>query len=157
MRNGNSLGKSAEALFSCQLYKYTNWPNPKVPPKPGVYAVWQEEELVWVGSAGGSLRSRFEKHSKGQRRGSEFLKAVFARLMFRHLGLEKAMKMAGETQLLVDVITAKFVKEHLSYQYLPTRNEQTAEFIATAICQGKTCFPQPFLNSSENDASLRGS
>ena len=149
MSNGNSLGESTEALFSGQLHKYANWPNPKVPPKPGVYAVWQEEELVWVGSAGGSLRSRFEKHFKGQRRGSEFLKAVFARLMFRHLGLEKAMKMAGETQLLVDVITAKFVKEHLSYQYLPTPNEKTAEFIATAICQGKTRFPQPFLNSSE--------
>ena len=145
----SQLSKFAEALFAAPLYQYSDWPNSKVPNGPGVYAVWFDEELVWVGSAGGSLRSRLERHVKGQRRGSEFLKAVFARLMFRHLGLEKAMKMAGETQLLVDVITAKFVKEQLSYQYLPTPNEKTAEFIATAICQGKTRFPQPFLNSSE--------
>ena len=144
-----SIEKNAEDLFSGSLHKYSDWPNPDVPPKSGVYAVWQEEELVWVGSAGGSLRSRFEKHAKGQRRGSEFLKAVYARLMFRQLGLEKAMQMAGETQLLVDVITAKFVKGHLAYQYLPTHNEQSAETIAKAICQGKTRHPKPFLNAAD--------
>ncbi|MBG28951.1 MAG: hypothetical protein CMI31_02960 [Opitutae bacterium] len=144
-----SIDKSVEALFSGALHNYSDWPNPDVPTQSGVYAVWHEEELVWVGSAGGSLKSRFEKHAKGQRRGSEFLKAVYARLMFRKLGLEKAMQMAGETQLLVDVITAKFVKGHLAYQYLPTPNEQTAEVIANAICKGKTRHPKPFLNSAD--------
>ena len=143
-----SIDKSVEDLFSGSLHKYSDWPNPDVPPRSGVYAVWQEEELVWVGSAGGSLKSRFEKHAKGQRRGSEFLKAVYARLMFRQLGLEKAMQMAGETQLLVDVITAKFVKDHLAYQYLTTPDEQTAEVIAKGICRGKTSHPKPFLNAA---------
>ena len=145
----STIATGVEGLLSGSLHNYSDWPNPDVPPKSGVYAVWQGEELVWVGSAGGSLKSRFEKHFKGQRRGSEFLKAVYARLMFRQLGLEKAMQMAGETQLLVDVITAKFVKEHLAYQYLPTPDEQTAETIANTICQGKTRYPKPLLNSAE--------
>ena len=146
---GFSLNKAVNDLFAARLNMYSDWPNSKVPEKSGVYAVWQKDELVWVGSAGGSLRSRFEKHAKGQRRGSELLKAVHAHLLFRHLGLEKAMQMAGETQLLVDVVTGKFVKEHLSYRYLPTPDEETADLIATAICSGETRFPKPSLNPAD--------
>jgi hypothetical protein len=138
--------KTAEKLFTEPLHLYANWPNPAVPISSGVYAVWEKDELVWVGSAGGSLVSRLGIHVKGQRRGSEFLKAVYARLMFRHMGLEKAMKTAGETQLLVDAITGKFVKQQLSYRYLPTANESAAEAIARVICSGMTSHEKPFLN-----------
>ena len=144
----SNLIKYAESLLASRLSDYSDWPNASVPNGPGVYAVWMEEELVWVGSAGGSLRSRFERHTKGNRRGSEFLKAVYARLMFRHMGLEKAMQTASETQLLVDAITGKFVREHLAYRYLATRDEKTAEMIASAICSGQTSSPKPFLNPS---------
>ena len=142
----SAQSKAAEKLFAEPLYRYADWPNPKVPVSPGAYAVWENEELVWVGSAGGSLRSRFERHARGQRRGSEFLGAVYSRLMFRHMGLEKAMQTAGETQLLVDAITGKYVKQQLAYRYLPTEDEPTAEQIAHLICSGETSCEKPYLN-----------
>ena len=138
--------KAAEELLASPLHQYSNWPNAKVPNRPGVYAVWENDELVWVGSAGGSLRSRFERHVKGQRRGSKFLVAVYSRLLFRHMGLEKAMQTAGETQLLVDAITGKYVKQQLAYRYLPTEDEPTAEQIAHLICRGETSSEKPYLN-----------
>ena len=144
----SQFNKFAEELFAAPLHQYSDWPNSEVPNGPGVYAVWLEDELVWVGSAGGSLRSRFDRHVKGQRRGSEFLKAVYARLMFRHLGLEKAMQTAGETQLLVDAITARFVKEKLTYRYLATTDENTADQIANVICSGGSSSEKPFLNAN---------
>ena len=140
------LLNDVQDLFGAQLYRYADWPNAKVPTSPGVYAVWEQEELVWVGSAGGSLRSRLDRHVKGQRRGSEFLKAVYARLMFRHMGLEKAMRTAGETQLLVDAITGKYVKQQLSYRFLSTDDESSAEQITQLICSGNTPHEKPFLN-----------
>ena len=142
----SQLTTSAKTLFVSELHRYSDWPNPKVPVSPGVYAVWEKDELVWVGSAGGSLRSRLERHVKGQRRGSEFLKSVYARLMFRHMGLEKAMRTAGETQLLVDAITGKYVKQQLAYRYLPTADEASAEHVARLICSGKSPYEKPFLN-----------
>lgn len=144
-----NLGKFARGLLESPLYRYSDWPNSTVPNDSGAYAVWQEDELVWVGSAGGSLRSRFDRHIKGQRRGSEFLKSVYSRLMFRHMGLEKAMKTAGETQLLVDLVTTKFVRKHLAYRYLTTKDEQTAEQIAHFICSGKASAEKPFLNPAD--------
>ena len=142
----SQLINAANNLFGAQLHRYSHWPNPKVPDSPGVYAVWEEQELVWVGSVGGSLRSRLDRHVKGQRRGSEFLKAVYARLMFRHMGLEKAMRTAGETQLLVDAITGRYVRQQLAYRYLSTEDESSADKIAQLICSGKTPYSKPFLN-----------
>ena len=142
----SAQSKAAKELLSAPLYRYADWPNPKVPVSPGAFAVWEDEELVWVGSASGSLRSRFERHAKGQRRGSEFLKAVYARLMFRHMGLEKAMQTAGETQLLVDLVTGKYVKKQLTYRFLPTQSEAVADQIVQLICSGKASHEKPLLN-----------
>ena len=72
--------------------------------------------------------------------------AVYSRLMFRHMGLEKAIQTAGETQLLVDLITSKFVKKQLAYRYLPTQDEIAAEQIAHLICSGDSPFEKPYLN-----------
>ena len=142
----SQYSKAAEELFKNPLHQYSDWPDSKVPNSPGVYAVWENEELVWVGSAGGSLRSRFARHVKGQRRGSKFLMAVYSRLMFRHMGLEKAMQTAGETQLLVDLITGKYVRKQLAYRYLSTQDEIAAEQIAHLICSGQTPSEKPYLN-----------
>ena len=138
--------KAVAQLFAAPLYRYADWPNPKVPVSPGVFAVWENEELVWVGSADGSLRSRFERHARGQRRGSEFLKAVFSRLMFRRMDLEKAMQTAGETQLLVDLVTSKYVKKNLTYRFLPTQDEAVAEQISQLGRKGYPPYEKPFLN-----------
>tara|TARA_B100000959_G_scaffold100365_1_gene106108 strand:- start:1621 stop:1818 length:198 start_codon:yes stop_codon:yes gene_type:complete len=62
------------------------------------------------------------------------------------MGLEKAMKTAGETQLLVDAITGRYVKEQLAYRYLLTQDELAAEQIAHIICSGQASCAKPFLN-----------
>ena len=58
------------------------------------------------------------------------------------------MQTAGETQLLVDAITARFVKEKLTYRYLATTDENTADQIANVICSGGSSSEKPFLNAN---------
>ena len=140
------IQKAAEILLREPLYHFSDWPNPEVPDSPGLYAVWEQDELVWVGAAGGSLRSRFERHVKGQSRGNLFCQGVCDRLMFRHVNLEESIRMTGETQLFADVLTAKFVKHHLTYRFVLTKDNSTAIAIASAICAGNTIIEKPFLN-----------
>ena len=138
--------KDAEILSGEPLYQFSDWPNSEVPDSSGVYAVWEKDELVWVGFASGSLRSRFERHVKGQSRGNPFCQRVCDRLMFRHMNLDDSIRMTGETQLFADVLTAKFVKNHLTYRFLPTKDNSIAMEIAAAICKGNTILDNPFLN-----------
>ena len=44
------IQKAAETLLGQPLYRFSDWPNPEVPDSPGLYAVWEEDEVVWVGS-----------------------------------------------------------------------------------------------------------
>ncbi len=140
------IQKVAETLLGEPLYRFSDWPNPEVPDSPGFYAGWEKDELVWVGSAGGSLRSRFERHVKGQSRGNPFCQGVCDRLMFRHMNLDESIRMTGETQLFADVLAAKFVKNHLTYRFVPTKDNAIALEIASAICAGDTTLDKPFLN-----------
>ena len=140
------IQKAAETLLGEPLYMFSDWPNPEVPDSPGLYAVWEKDELVWVGAAGGSLRSRFERHVKGQSRGNPFCQGVCDRLMFRHVNLEDSIRMTGETQLFADVLAAKFVNNHLTYRFVSTKDNSIAMTIASAICAGNTTLDKPFLN-----------
>ena len=54
--------------------------------------------------------------------------------------------MAGETQLFADVLAAKFVKNHLTYRFVSTKDNSIAMTIASAICAGNTTIEKPFLN-----------
>lgn len=140
------IHKAAETLLGQPLYRFSDWPNSEVPDAPGFYGVWEKDELVWVGTAGGSLRSRFERHVKGQSRGNLFCQGVCDRLMFRHVNLDESIRMTGETQLFADILTAKFVKNHLTYRFVPTDDNSIALKIASAICAGYTAMEKPFLN-----------
>ena len=40
--------KAAETLLGQPLYRFSDWPNPEVPDSPGLYAVWEEDEVEWV-------------------------------------------------------------------------------------------------------------
>ena len=66
--------------------------------------------------------------------------------MFRHMNLEDSIRMTGETQLFADVLAAKFVKNHLTYRFVPTKDNSNALSIASAICAGNTTLDKPFLN-----------
>ena len=98
------------------------------------------------GAAGGSLRSRFERQVKGQSRGNPFCQGVCDRLMFRHMNLDDSIRMTRETQLFADVLAAKFVKNHLTYRFVSTKDNSIAMTIASAICAGNTTIEKPFLN-----------
>ena len=62
------------------------------------------------------------------------------------MNLEDSIRMTGETQLFADVLAAKFVKNHLAYRFVPTKDNSIALTIASAICAGNTTLDKPFLN-----------
>ena len=54
--------------------------------------------------------------------------------------------MTGETRLFAVVLAAKFVKNHLAYRFVSTKDNSIALTIASAICAGNTTLDKPFLN-----------
>ena len=56
--------------------------------------------------------------------------------MFRHMNLDDSIRMTGETQLFADVLAAKFVKNHLTFRFVSTKDNAIAMTIASAIVQG---------------------
>ena len=63
MKTDKGLGLSERVAF-----KGVEWST--IPPAPGVYVIYDEDELVYVGMAGrngkGSLRNRLRDHASGQ-------------------------------------------------------------------------------------------
>mgnify|MGYP001029094762 CR=1 FL=1 len=59
---------SADDLSALVEFRTVAWPS--IPDDPGVYAIFDRDELVYVGMAGrngkGSLRNRLRDHSSGQ-------------------------------------------------------------------------------------------
>jgi hypothetical protein len=140
------IQKAVDTLLGEPLFLFSDWPNSEVPDSLGFYVVWEKDELVWVGASGGSLRSHFDRHVKVQSRGNLFCQGVCDRLMFRHMNLDDSIRMIEETQLFADVLATKFVRNHLSYRFVPTKDNSIALAIASAICAGNTTLEKPFLN-----------
>ncbi len=65
---GNVLEKSITALSDSVSFRDVNWS--EIPASPGVYVVYDTNEVVYVGMAGrnggGNLRKRLQDHCSGQ-------------------------------------------------------------------------------------------
>jgi hypothetical protein len=88
-------------------YAFRDWPNPAVPMlAAGVYTIWRQDELIYVGMAGrsltaehiasglasskrGGLLSRLGSHAAGRRSGDQFCVYVADRLVLPSLTSEE--------------------------------------------------------------------
>ena len=64
------------------VHRFTDWPNREVPKgKPGVYLIYHEGRLIYIGMSFKNLQSRLSQHASGRRSGDQFCAYVGDRLV----------------------------------------------------------------------------
>jgi hypothetical protein len=144
-------------------YRFADWPNPAVPNgRIGVYTVWQDDRLVYVGMAGRALipggavaespsgrptgiRSRLASHASGRRSGDQFCVYVFDRLILPTLSREQ-IDDAARAQLSLDRLTRQLIRQSLSYRFTLLEDAATARAVERQIQREGLVGQPPFLN-----------
>jgi hypothetical protein len=145
------------------LYRFADWPNPAVPNgRIGVYTVWHDDQLVYVGMAGRAIgpgvgdseaasgrltgiRSRLASHASGRRSGDQFCVYVFDRLILATLNREQ-IDGAARGQLSLDGLTRQLIRQSLSYRFTLLKEAATVRAVERQIqCEGLASQP-PLLN-----------
>jgi hypothetical protein len=152
------------ALGSGPAYRFADWPNPEVPNwRAGVYTVWDDDLLVYVGMAGrglpaGShesdkalastkargLRDRLNSHALGRRSGDQFCVYVFDRLVLPTLSQTEIMATANG-QLSLDTLTRRYIHDRLSYRFVVTDDGKAALSLERQVQRG-ALGERPLLN-----------
>jgi len=118
-----------------QLYSFRGWPNRAVPPlAAGVYTIWQQDKLIYVGMAGrsltaehvaagraaskrGGLFSRLSSHAAGRRSGDQFCVYVADRLVLPTLSKDDLVEI-GYGRHSLDALVRTYIHSHLSYRFV---------------------------------------
>jgi hypothetical protein len=107
----NALGRLSER----QRFEDTDWSS--VPPDPGVYVIYDRDEVVYVGMAGrnghGSLRNRLRDHASGQ------IVNMFAQYLFL-----ARVQFLGDERIThpreAKAACRRYIHERCSFRYLVT-------------------------------------
>jgi len=145
------------------LYRFADWPNPAVPNgRIGVYTVWHDDQLVYVGMAGRAIgpgaadseaasgrpmgiRSRLASHASGRRSGDQFCVYVFDRLLLATISREQ-INGAARGQLSLDGLTRKLIRQSLSYRFTLVNDAATARALERQIQHEGLVGQPPLLN-----------
>jgi hypothetical protein len=146
------------------LYPFAHWPNELVPRHAaGVYSVWQDTDLVYVGMAGrgmnaetiesqrsGGRRSlglydRLDSHASGRRSGDQFCLYVADRLVLPSLDREAIAGIASGT-LALDAVVKRYVHERLAYRFVVVPDGRTASELERRVRRGALAVGRPLLN-----------
>lgn len=144
-----------EAIRSGPLFRFSDWPPEQLPAGPGIYTVWKDRVLVYVGIAGRSasppgqppsesLRSRLGSHASGRRSGDQFCLYVCDRLVLP--GLEGRLAEIGDAKLSLDDLTRDFIRGHLSFRFASVSDYPTALRLETSIKRLGLGAGRPLLN-----------
>ena len=100
------------------VHRFADWPNRDVPKgKPGVYLIYQVNDLKYVGMASANLYGRLNQHARGKRSGDQFCVYVGDRLVMSKLSIDQMKGVFSGEYSLVEAIM-KFVRFQLSYLYI---------------------------------------
>ena len=107
-------------------HRFADWPNRDVPKgQPGVYLIYQGNDLKYVGMASANLYGRLNQHARGKRSGDQFCVYVGDRLVMPKLGIDQ-MKGVFSGEYSLDDAIKEFVRSQLSYRYLLVVDDPTA-------------------------------
>jgi hypothetical protein len=129
----------------------------------GVYTIWQNATLIYVGIGGlrvryrepgdesepvtavKGLRGRLEQHKSGDRSGDKFCIYVCDRFVLPSLsGYEIEQVARGELSL--DVRTREWINSHYAFRYLETVGGSQARQIEREVQRGVLTAGPPMLN-----------
>jgi hypothetical protein len=159
----NDLHPALAELRDGRLYRFADWPNPAVPNgRIGVYTVWHDDQLVYVGMAGREksaaaaareaasgrltgIRSRLASHASGRRSGDQFCIYVFDRLILPALSHEQ-IDSAAQGQLSLDGLTRQVIRQSLGYRFTLLQDAATARVVERQIQREGLAGQLPYLN-----------
>ena len=157
------------ALRNCPRYKFSDWEQDKknIPiVAAGVYIVWLKNLFLYAGMAGENLtsadintilaqrirakglRRRLAKHASGNRGGNLFCVYICDMFVIPRLSKSDIHKLKRR-QILLDGkkgLIKGFVRGHLKYQFVSTKDGRTAAEFESFIREGKSFLGKPFIN-----------
>lgn len=117
---------------------------------PGVYTVWLDDVLIYVGMSWkeGSvgLRGRLNSHASGRRSGDQFCVYIGDRFVLPELTGDEVRAIADGT-LRFDLRIRDFIRSRLHYRFLICETGADARAIEAAVRQGAHGFT-PSINPS---------
>lgn len=146
------------------MYRFADWPVSAVPRvAPGVYTIWNNDELIYVGMSGQGggasrealnrarkrgrtwgLRTRLASHASGRRSGDQFCVYIADRLVLGTLSADEINKISANI-LSLDQLVKRYIHERLTFRFIET--DSGAEALAIEEEVKKGCLGQkPFLN-----------
>jgi hypothetical protein len=162
------------ALERAPRFRFADWPNPAVPPvAAGVYAVWQEVSVRYIGMSGRGLSadaiashrsasarnkglfSRLASHAAGRRSGDQFCVYVADRLVLPQVSPETLRAIAAGEESF-DQLVREFIHKHLSYSYVEVADGAAALRLEAAARGGGMSAGVPTLNPRRAGTARRG-
>ncbi len=150
-------------LEKAPCHRFSDWPNPSVPKvAAGVYTVWEQGRLVYVGMSGRGLAAedldapdepvkakglwtRLDSHASGRRSGDQFCVYVCDRFVVPGLSPQQQAQI-GDGILSLDALTRKHIHDHFEYRYVTVGNGSEAFALEREVQRGALSVGKPFLN-----------
>jgi len=144
-------------------YKFSSWPNKDIPMvTAGVYAIWNQEQLIYCGMSGREIEkaiesgkkkfglyTRLNAHASGRLSGDQFCVYIANRLVIPNLTTDDLPKFAsGEYKL--DGMTKTYIHEHLEYQFMITESSKETYALEDDARRGLVFGVKPYLNPIES-------
>ena len=140
-------------------HRFSTWPNSELPPvAAGVYAVWDQEALIYCGMSGHEfekavaaakpkvgLVTRLASHASGRLSGDQFCVYVANRLVMPSITPEQLPKLASG-ELNLDKLTKAYIHERLEYQFAFVESSAQAYELERACRAGSRFGVKPLLN-----------
>ena len=140
-------------------HKFSTWPSAELPlVAAGVYAVWDQEALIYCGMSGREfdkavaaakprfgLVTRLASHASGRLSGDQFCVYVANRLVVPSIRPEQLPKFASG-ELNLDKLTKAYIHERLEYQVALLQSSTQAYQLERECRNGSKFGVKPLLN-----------
>jgi len=153
-----------QTLENGNSFPFSNW---SIVPRicAGVYTIWRNQELIYVGMSGRSLNAesitehrntnsrarglstRLKAHASGRRSGDQFCVYVGDKLVLPTL-TSNAVAEIVNGKLSFDKLIRDYIHQNLSFRFVETENDKIAYELENAIKGGALKAGKPFLNPS---------
>lgn len=155
-----------DELETGPAYRFADWPNKAVPKSPGVYTIWQKEQLIYVGMAGRGvavaelneegeptrktrgLFGRLNTHANGKRSGDQFSIYVCDRFVVPQLSADE-LGLLEKGRFDLDARTKAHVRQHYEYRYVVTETGMAAANLENQVKGGALGTGTPLLNPAK--------
>ena len=146
-------------MLESERYRFQDWPNRDIPNvSAGVYAIWNEEQLLYCGMSGREIEkavssgkkkyglvTRLHSHASGRLSGDQFCVYIANRLVIPSLQQSDLPKFeSGEMKL--DHLTKSYIHDHLEYQYVLVDSSAEAYAVEIRARNGELLGQKPLLN-----------